>query len=241
MRTLFISSTLSLLAVTVPFVAHAQTPGATPSPTPSAAPIAPAEAAPETHLEVPRPSQGYYISLGAYGVGAMAFDKGRGVRSPTPGMGYSLRLGEAITPWLDLGLSFGLGWTFGDQADKLSLTRLVVDSQWHVTEHWFIRAGFGAGNGQGPDPERFSDVRGVFGDTYLAGVGTNVYLSDKHKSGGWVLTPLVSLEVAPDNQFTTASVWLGLEISWWSGLTRDKLELPIEQAYAPKKKRKRKK
>jgi hypothetical protein len=238
MRTLFISSSLGLFLLASPLLAHAETP-------PVEKPVgkAPEEESLQeievVKLELPRPSQGYYIGLGAYGLGAMAFDKNRGTRDPTAGMAFSLRFGESLTPWLDLGLSIGTGWTFGDKADSLSLFRFVVDSQWHLNERWFIRAGFGAANGQGADPERLSDVRGTFGDTYLAGVGTNLYLSDEKKSGGWVLSPVVSVEVAPDNAFTTTSVWLGLEISWWSGLTRDRLDLPPDEAYAPKRKRRK--
>jgi hypothetical protein len=46
-----------------------------------------------------------------------------------------------------------------------------------------------------------------------------------------VLSPVLSIEVGPDSDFATMAVWLGLEVSWWSGLARDKLELPVDEAY----------
>jgi hypothetical protein len=46
-----------------------------------------------------------------------------------------------------------------------------------------------------------------------------------------VLSPVLTIEVGPDPGFTTTAMWLGLEISWWSGLSRDKLELPVGEAY----------
>jgi hypothetical protein len=164
-------------------------------------------------------------------LGATASDVDRGTRQLTFGTGYSLRLGEAVTDWLDLGLAFAIGSTQGDAEDALSLGRLTLHSQWYVSPRWFIQAGFGATNGQGTDPEDPEKERGRYGDVYLAGLGTNLYLSDAKQSGGWVLSPVFTVEVGPDRNFTTTALWLGLEVSWWSGLRRDKLRLPIGEAY----------
>jgi hypothetical protein len=46
-----------------------------------------------------------------------------------------------------------------------------------------------------------------------------------------VLSPLLTIEGGPDPDFTTTALWLGLEVSWWSGLSRDKLNLPLGEAY----------
>ncbi len=190
-----------------------------------------AGAKPRLALEMPKPTQGHYLALGLHTLGAMAFDDGRGTRPPTFGTGFSLRLGEAVTSWLDLGLAFALGSTSGKEEDSLSLGRFTVHSQWYVSDRWFIQAGFGATNGQGADPEDLELNRGRYGDVYVAGLGANLYLSDGSRSGGWVLSPVLCIEVGPDSDFTTAAAWLGLEVSWWSGLARDKLELPIDEAY----------
>lgn len=189
------------------------------------------EAAPASTLEDPEPSQGHFIALGVHGVGAMAFDDSRGKRTPTFGPGFSLRFGEALTDWLDLSLAFAFATTSGDVDDRMTFGRFGLQSQWYVTDRVFIQAGFGVTNGQGTDPEDHDFVRGRYGDVYLTGVGYNIYLSASDQSGGWVLTPVLTAEVGPDRMFTTAALSLGLEVSWWTGLTRDKLNLPLSKAY----------
>jgi hypothetical protein len=182
-------------------------------------------------LEAPEPSQGHFIALGLHGVGAMAFDENRGTRKPTFGQAVSLRLGEAVTDWLSLSLAFALGSTYGKPRDSLSLGRFGIASQWYFTERWFIQVGFGALDVRGPDPEDHDLTRGRYGDFYLAGVGYDFYLSDATQSGGWVVTPMLSADVGPDSKFMTTSLSFGVELSWWTGLSRDKLRLPTPKAY----------
>jgi hypothetical protein len=209
---------------------------------PSAPPAdeAPAEAetsAPDAppasvELEEPEPNQGHFIALGLHGIGAMAFDEKRGTRQPTFGQAVSLRLGESITDWLSLSLALAVGSTYGERRDSLTLVRFGITSQWYVTERCFVQAGFGATDAQGPDPENYDRTRGRYGDFYLTGVGYDFYLSDSTQSGGWVFTPMMTADVGPDTKFTTTSLWLGVEVSWWTGLSRDKLSLPTPKAYA---------
>jgi hypothetical protein len=195
------------------------------------APEKAADVKPRLELELPKPNQGHYLALGLYSLGAMAFDDDRGTRKPSFGTGFSLRLGEALTDWLDLGIAFALGSTQGNQEDALSLGRFTIHSQWYVSTRWFIQAGLGVTHGQGADPDDLERKRGRYGDVYLTGLGANLYLSDAARSGGWVLSPVLTVEVGPDPSFTTTALWLGLEVSWWSGLSRDKLELPVGEAY----------
>jgi hypothetical protein len=202
------------------------------APAPSAPAAAPDQGAPpEASLVVPKPSQGYFLALGLHGTSALAFDHHRSTRSPTFGAGFSLRVGEALTDWLDLSLAFAMAQTEGAAKDRLTYGRFGIHSQWYVWQEWFVQAGLGATSGRGPDPEDLERQRGRYGDVYWAGIGKNLYLSDGHESGGWVLTPAVALEVGPDKVFTTTGLWLGVEISFWSGLSRDKLELPVSEAY----------
>jgi hypothetical protein len=238
---------LTLLALRT---AHAQ-PAAAGAPAPSAppAPAEPKQATRESdavesdagearasgvQLEDPEPSQGHFIALGVHGVGALAYDESRGTRQPTFGTGFSLRLGEAVTDWLSLSLAFALGSTGGEPQDSLTFGRFGITSQWYFTERWFLQAGFAAANVQGPDPEDHELSRGRYGDVYLTGIGRDLFLSDSEQSGGWVVTPLLTAEVGPNSKFTTTSLWLGVELSWWNGLTQDKLNLPATKAYTKK-------
>jgi hypothetical protein len=194
------------------------------TPTPEAPP-------PSVRLEDPKPNQGHFIAFGFHGIGAMAFDKSRGTRDPTFGQGFSLRLGESVTDWLNLSLAFALGSTGGEPQDSLTLGRFGITSQWYFTDRWFVQAGFGALYAVGPDPEDHEVSRGRYGDVYLAGLGHDFYISNSQRSGGWVFTPLVSAEVGPDAKFTTASLWFGIELAYFTGLTHDKLNLPASKAY----------
>jgi len=187
---------------------------------------------PVVQLEDPKPRQGHLIALGFHGISTMAFDRDRGTRQPTFGQGVSLRLGESVTDWLSLSLAFGFGSTYGARRDKLTQIRFGVTSQWYFTQRWFVQAGLGALNVSGPDPEDYGLSRGRYGDMYLAGLGYDLYLSDSKKSGGWVLTPMISADVAPDSKFAATSVWVGVELSWFTGLSRDKLNLPNAKAYS---------
>jgi hypothetical protein len=189
------------------------------------------EAPPSVQLEDPEPSQGHFIAVGVHGIGAMAFDESRGTRDPTFGKEFTLRLGESLTDWLSLSLAFGFGDTYGKPQDYLTLGRFGITSQWYFTERWFVQAGFGAASVQGPDPEDHDLRRGRYGDVYLTGLGYNFYISDNDQSGGWVFTPMLTAVVGPDSKFTTSSLSLGVELSWWGGLTRDKLNLPTSKAY----------
>ena len=182
-------------------------------------------------LEKPKPAQGYYLSLGAYSVGAMAFDEQRDTRAPTLGPGFSLGYGQALTPWLELGLGIGYVQTVGEPVDTLSLFRMGLDSRWHFTERWFANAGFGVSAGQGEDPEDAGVTRDRYGDVYHLGLGRNLYLSSANQSGGWVLSPVLNAEIGPERPITTAAVWLGLEVSWWTGLPKRQLDLPLDEAY----------
>src|SRR5688572_7987067 len=92
---------------------------------------------PEASLVAPKPSQGYFVALGLHGTAAMAFDQNRSTRSPTLGEGLSLRLGEALTDWLDLSLAFALAQTHGAAEDRFTYGRLGIHSQWYVWDEWF--------------------------------------------------------------------------------------------------------
>jgi hypothetical protein len=193
---------------------------------------APAVEAPRVELAEPRPNQGHFIALGLHGISAMAFDENRGTRDPTFGQGFSLRLGESVTDWLNLSLAFAYGSTYGKERNALALGRLGITSQWYLNQRLFVQAGFGATNAQGADPEDHGRNRGRYGDVYLAGLGYDFYLADRQQSGGWTFTPIVTAEVGPDSKFTTTSLWIGVELACWSGLSRDKLDLPTPKAYS---------
>jgi len=182
-----------------------------------------------TLLTKPSPRQGHYLALGLHLASGLADDDDRGRRGPSFGEGISLRMGERITPRFDVGIAFAYARVRGD--NPWSFGRLTVHGQAYVREHWFAAAGFGFGAAGGDDPEDPEFGRGSYGDVYTVGVGRNIYLSDASKSGGWIVTPVVTAEYSRDSEFANSAVWLGVEISHWFGVSRDQLDLDISEAY----------
>ena len=191
----------------------------------------------EMDLEKPEPSQGHYIALGIAEVRAQAYDEGRGLRKPTYGSAFELRLGQSVTSWADLGIAFWGGKTDGDDEHNLTFGGVRVQGQVYPTQQWFLRGGFGPFGASGTDPDDPDYSRGTYGVAYDIGVGLNIFLSDEHESGGWVLTPTLMNHIGHNvgieqQTFTTHMMTVGLELSWWSGLPRDQLDLSIDRAYA---------
>ena len=196
-----------------------------------------ARAAPkESQAPAPKPKQGHFLSLGLHYGGMRSRDTLRGGWRPlTHGPFVSLRAGETLTPWLDLGLDLGLGMGVG--RDSLRLARLTAHARWYPLQHWFVHTGVGLGASGGADPEDADFQRGRYGELYVVGLGTNRFVTRKTKSGGFALSPIIEYQVGPDPVFTTMALWFGVELTWWSGLSRDKLELPPDRAYERKKRR----
>lgn len=180
-------------------------------------------------LQKPFARQGEFFALGAHVGLATADDDDYGWRKPSMGPAFTLRLGEAIVDYADIGIEFGLGLHGGEE--KLTSGRIVAHGRLYPLRDLFIQGGFGFGFAGGPDPEDDAFKRFRYGDVYVLGVGTNLYLGDENKSGGPVASPVMTLEVGPDRELTTAVLWLGVELSYFAGLRRTQLDLPIDDAY----------
>jgi hypothetical protein len=181
-------------------------------------------------LRKPNPRQGQFIALGINYGGAWAHDTERDPRALTFGPNFTLRYGEALTSWFDLGLGLSYGSTLGPE--RLSIGRITAFARWYALERLFIHTGLGFGFAGGPDPEHAGDSRTRYGDVYELGMGYHFYLGSPKKSGGWLLSPSVTFEVGPSNAFTTIAAWVGLEISHWGGLSKNKLNLSTKDAYS---------
>lgn len=185
-------------------------------------------------LRKPQTNQGYFVALGVHGATALANDRERGGRGPAFGPAFNLRLGQEVTSWFALSLSFAfMPLALGDEDQALYLGRLGVHGEIRLDSHWYVHLGFGGGGSGGTDPQDPDYERGRFGAAFTGGAGYNFFLSDFEQSGGWTLSPNVGVEVGPDPEFTTVAVWAGFDIAYWFGLPRRKLDLPIDEAYEP--------
>lgn len=180
-------------------------------------------------LATPSPRQGHYVALGLHLASATVDDRDRGRRGPAVGQGITLRLGERLTPRIDVGIAFAYARIGGDES--WSFGRLTVHGQLYTSERWFVHGGFGFGAAGGSDPEDPGFERGSYGDVYTMGVGRNFYLTSSNVSGGWIATPVVSAEYSRDSVFPNSAIMLGVELSRWWGVSRDQLALEAEKAY----------
>jgi hypothetical protein len=188
------------------------------------------EGSSEQVLSTPSPHQGQFVALGLnYGIAA-ADDADRGWRQISHGPNFTLRLGEAITSWVDLGLEMSLGVTTGSEA--LTLGRLTAMARWYPFERLFVHTALGFGIAGGKDTLYEGYGRMRYGDVYVLGLGYQFYLGDRKKSGGWMMSPTITAEVGPSKHFMTVAGWAGLEFSYWGGLTKNKLKLPVQAAYS---------
>ncbi len=183
-------------------------------------------------LEKPRARQGYYVGVGGYAVGSVSWDADKERLGPWPGVTGGLRLGQALAPWIDLGLHISGGRAFGGDFDA-TLFRLSLEAQLHPWRDLAVRLGIGAG-ATDVYPTRSGvedDVIGRFGDNYILAVAWDFFPFHKGGSGGFALTPVVGAQVGPGGDFTTLNGFIGVEITWWSGLSKDQLELSPEEAF----------
>jgi len=190
---------------------------------------APAAHAEEALLSKPRHRQGYYLAGGLAGAVAFASESGDGV-GPTYGTNTSLRLGQLLTPRLGLGLAVDFGGTAasGDTTSSFALSlggqvELVHD----VALHAAVGLSFVTLSSDTDDPG--DPIRGVYGAAYTLGLTWDWFFAGK-KSGGWALTPGLTLRAVPGDT-DAYGLFLGVEITRWTGLPRNQLELDVGEAY----------
>lgn len=187
----------------------------------------------ESLLEKPAPRQGYYFSLGAHAALAGHDARDVGWMGPWPALGGAFRTGQAILPWLDVGIGFGAAGSF-DDGYVAALYRLSIEAQIRPIDHLFVRiyGGFGA-----TDVSRrmkgLDKIVGRVGGTYGAALGWEFYPGrDPKRSGGFAVAPYAWFEASPDPGFATLMGGIGIEITWWTGLEKNALVLPDDEAFA---------
>jgi hypothetical protein len=182
-------------------------------------------------LEPPRPRQGYYVSLDLYGVSTLAHENGAWL-GPWVGAGGGVRVGQLVTRRFGLGLAFEDGAAWGN-GQKASVIGLGVEASFAVAGNLAVRGGVGIGILRLHDPsDPFeSSTRGVTGSWFAAGVSYDLFIKRKRLSGGLALTPSVQLRAVPGDSTYGFYTMVGVEVTYWTGLPRNQLELPPSEAW----------
>lgn len=177
------------------------------------------------------PVQGYYLGLNLQGSMLVYRDPDDQWSTPWFGGGGSLRAGQNIFTWLDIGIAGGAAVAATDDWYAL-IGRLQLEAQLRPMENLFTRIGVGAG---GIDFTRTQKnkkkIIGQFGGAYSIGIGYDFFPGDQYGSGGLAITPIVGVDFLPGNEIVSIATWVGVEITRWSGLPKNRLILPETELY----------
>lgn len=188
-------------------------------------------------LEPPRPRQGYFIAFGLQGGVNQTWDAGEKLRL-TPGSGFDLRLGQLLTRRFGLALQINSGGgTSGSGDDKKTLGTfgLGFEAQWELAPNLAVRGDIGLGVisllEKGDPEDEKEKQRGGVGAAYGLGLGYDWYPGVKRKTGGWAVTPVANARFIPGGTLKTFVASVGVQMTYWTGLPRNQLDLPDGEAY----------
>jgi hypothetical protein len=192
-------------------------------------------AAQAQELEAPRRRQGYYLSFGLYGAATQAFEKGNSL-GPWIGTGRALRAGQLVTERLSLGIAIESGSTSGG-GQTASATALAVEAGFAIRGNLALRGGAGVGFLQlkNPSDPTESATRGAAGSWFALGAGYDLFVGQKRLTGGLALTPVVEARYLPGSDTKGIIMFIGVDLSYWTGLPLNQLNLPPSEAWRTRK------
>src|SRR5260370_31555045 len=144
-------------------------------------------------LEAPRPRQGYYASLGVFGLATETRENGAWL-GPWDGVNGAVRVGQLVTRRFGLGMTVELGRAAGE-GQTATVIGIGPEASVAVAGNLALRGGIGLGIVRLHDPgDPFeSSTRGVTGARFALGASYDLFLTRKERSGGLALTPSVQL------------------------------------------------
>ncbi|MEO8213524.1 MAG: hypothetical protein ABI560_10035 [Myxococcales bacterium] len=181
-------------------------------------------------LEAPRGRQGYYFGLGYQLALSQAWEDHESWHV-WPGATLSLRLGQLITRRFGLGLQIIPGGRTRGQGQSAAFGGLELEAQWEVAHNLAITAGVGVDvvslsstNG------RDKTTRGTVGSGYALGLAYDWFFTHR-LTGGWAATPIAQVRFVPGNTAAALIGLVGVQLSYWTGLPRNQLDLPPGEAF----------
>ena len=194
-------------------------------------------------LRKPAPRQGYYIGGGLRSFNGGGHADNVGGLGLMFGFGGVFRFGQMTNDWLGLGLTLGAGgssnkqWALG--GGNLSLeVQIKPLADYDLAVRGSIGLGaFGLARVD-PDEARDDDPTGGLGAQYSLGASYDLfpfYKKDEFKSGGFAFSGFAELSFLPTSEIWSLNFVIGLEVTYWFGLGKNKLELPPEEAFKLRK------
>ncbi len=75
-------------------------------------------------------------------------------------------------------------------------------------------------------------TRGTVGSGYFLKLSYDWFFTYR-LTGGWVATPSMEVRFVPGDTASALIGTVGVQLSYWTGLPRNQLDLPPDQAYKP--------
>ena len=179
----------------------------------------------DLQLLQPRGRMGYYFSLNLGGGYREFWVDGHEHAKGGTGV-MTLAFGQMVTEHFGLGLRIGAN--LGSQ-----LALIGLEGQWEFVPNLALRAGLGLGVASVEKDKSDPDAKqkGTVGGGYSLGLSYDWFLLESRTSGGLALTPLIEARVVPGNDVSAVTGFIGLGITYWTGLPRRELVLPDKEAY----------
>ena len=196
--------------------------------------LLPAGAAEAQTLEPPDARQGYFLEVGPHATLNKVWMENEHY-GLWPGYEVGLHFGQMVTRRFGLGLQVHNGAAKGD-GQTASTFGFGLEAEWEIARRLAVHGSAGVDTiSVRADDGKDKSLRGTAGSGYSLGVSYGWFLTHR-LSGGWALTPRFDVRYVPGTTSSALSTVLSLQISWWSGLPRNQLELPASEAYKVKKK-----
>lgn len=152
--------------------------------------------------------------------------------------GFGFRLGQKTLPWLGLGINAEFDGLTNDNW-SISNGKLMLEVQIEpLPINLALKGSVGAGGGSisrtDTDLETDDDPSFMFGSVYALGISYEwfpFYKKETYNSGGLGISAFAEGRFFPAGDVTLSGILIGIELTWWTGLDRRKLALPVEEAF----------
>lgn len=181
-------------------------------------------------LELPRHRQGYYLTLGNYYLMTQNWEDGDSL-GMWSGTALSFRLGQMLTRRIGLGLQIDFGGA-SKGPENSSVFGLSLAGQFEIVHNLAVHGGVGLGVVQlTDDRDPDAELRGAVGSGYFLGVSYDWFPFKRRLTGGFALSPMVQARVIPGSEVTSLVFLFGVDLTWWTGLPSNQLDLPPADAF----------
>ncbi len=187
----------------------------------------------------PAARQGFYIGGGLRQALLTATDDDIGNLGLFLGGGFTLRFGQVVNDLLGVGLAINnTGGSNDEWAGGFGALSLEMQLTPLPGEDFAVRGAIGVGGGgvtrSDPELETDDEPSGAFGAFYTLGVSYELfpwYEAEKYETGGFAFTGFLEGFFFPGGDLVTGGVMLGLEVTYWFGFQKNRLELPPDAAF----------